>query len=105
MVLLYCFWFIYITILCEISIFFFFSSRRRHTRLTCDWSSDVCSSAYDTMAADYAEHFSAEHPSPYHLGWWVEVDEAQGEGQGEHVAGDVPVPGSPLADLVLVQAD
>src|SRR6266480_7093061 len=26
------------------SSFFFFSSRRRHTRLTCDWSSDVCSS-------------------------------------------------------------
>src|SRR6267142_3606198 len=25
-------------------IFFFFSSRRRHTSLTCDWSSDVCSS-------------------------------------------------------------
>src|SRR6267142_3488055 len=24
--------------------FFFFSSRRRHTILTCDWSSDVCSS-------------------------------------------------------------
>src|SRR5438477_1895798 len=24
--------------------YFFFSSRRRHTRLTCDWSSDVCSS-------------------------------------------------------------
>src|SRR6516225_7074599 len=23
-------------------LFFFFSSRRRHTRLTCDWSSDVC---------------------------------------------------------------
>src|SRR5690242_10980500 len=23
---------------------FFFSSRRRHTRLTCDWSSDVCTS-------------------------------------------------------------
>src|SRR5260370_19729869 len=25
-------------------IFFFFSSRRRHTRFKCDWSSDVCSS-------------------------------------------------------------
>src|SRR6266480_6052538 len=25
-------------------MYFFFSSRRRHTRLTCDWSSDVCSS-------------------------------------------------------------
>src|SRR5256886_17149939 len=24
-------------------IFFFFSSRRRHTRFDCDWSSDVCS--------------------------------------------------------------
>src|SRR2546427_106303 len=26
------------------SNFFFFSSRRRHTRFDCDWSSDVCSS-------------------------------------------------------------
>src|SRR6266480_2821491 len=25
-------------------LYLFFSSRRRHTRLTCDWSSDVCSS-------------------------------------------------------------
>src|SRR2546430_9354655 len=34
--------------------FFFFSSRRRHTRFDCDWSSDVCSSdllkAYLAMA-------------------------------------------------------
>src|SRR2546430_2881468 len=27
-----------------LSSFFFFSSRRRHTRFDCDWSSDVCSS-------------------------------------------------------------
>src|SRR6266853_834582 len=27
---------------------FFFSSRRRHTRFDCDWSSDVCSSDLDT---------------------------------------------------------
>src|SRR2546430_7750291 len=27
---------------CELSVFF--SSRRRHTRFDCDWSSDVCSS-------------------------------------------------------------
>src|SRR5438477_11073589 len=26
------------------NVSFFFSSRSRHTRLTCDWSSDVCSS-------------------------------------------------------------
>src|SRR6266480_4639697 len=30
-------------------LFFFFSSRRRHTRLTCDWSSDVCSSDLSTL--------------------------------------------------------
>src|SRR6266480_5196647 len=36
------FFFFFIYIFCF--FFFFFSSRRRHTRLTCDWSSDVCSS-------------------------------------------------------------
>src|SRR5256885_6269572 len=30
--------------LTSVLIFFFFSSRRRHTRLQGDWSSDVCSS-------------------------------------------------------------
>src|SRR6476661_1220827 len=30
---------------CDLNLyFFFFSSRRRHTRFKCDWSSDVCSS-------------------------------------------------------------
>src|SRR5690242_21764707 len=31
-------------------LFFFFSSRRRHTILTCDWSSDVCSSDLQPIA-------------------------------------------------------
>src|SRR5690242_21834994 len=31
---------------------FFFSSRRRHTRLTCDWSSDVCSSDLSAQKAE-----------------------------------------------------
>src|SRR5262249_60840305 len=30
--------------MCHSFVFFFFSSRRRHTRLVSDWSSDVCSS-------------------------------------------------------------
>src|SRR3989475_2152020 len=36
---------------------FFFSSRRRHTRFDCDWSSDVCSSDLSSLAFDtiYAE--------------------------------------------------
>src|SRR5256886_8714298 len=29
----------------------FFSSRRRHTRFDCDWSSDVCSSDLDSCVA------------------------------------------------------
>src|SRR5205085_3420508 len=29
---------------CLLTLYFFFSSRRRHTRFDCDWSSDVCSS-------------------------------------------------------------
>src|SRR2546427_104016 len=31
---------------------FFFSSRRRHTRFDCDWSSDVCSSDLDVALFD-----------------------------------------------------
>src|SRR5690242_14632508 len=41
---------------------FFFSSRRRHTRLTCDWSSDVCSSDLAAVRADHVpatESFTA----------------------------------------------
>src|SRR2546430_5228244 len=36
---------------------FFFSSRRRHTRFDCDWSSDVCSSDLSTA-----------QPTPFLLG-------------------------------------
>src|SRR5690242_21942053 len=40
--------------------FFFFSSRRRHTRLTCDWSSDVCSSDLHGMGAAGVRHGGVE---------------------------------------------
>src|SRR5437016_3114434 len=36
-------------------LFFFFSSRRRHTRLVSDWSSDVCSS--DLLLEDLQQEF------------------------------------------------
>src|SRR6266481_1572473 len=36
-----------------INMDFFFSSRRRHTRWNCDWSSDVCSS--DLIALGFAD--------------------------------------------------
>ena len=34
-------------------VLFFFSSRRRHTRLQGDWSSDVCSSDLAPLAGSY----------------------------------------------------
>src|SRR2546430_13657327 len=46
--------------------FFFFSSRRRHTRFDCDWSSDVCSSDLiravflDGCVAPHAQRFRRE---------------------------------------------
>src|SRR6266568_6786111 len=52
----------------KIFLCFFFSSRRRHTRWNCDWSSDVCSSDLAVRTAELTEPgfhhdvFSAWHP-------------------------------------------
>src|SRR5256886_7675434 len=50
------------------SFCFFFSSRRRHTRFDCDWSSDVCSSDLlqqgglaATGCAEQGEEFAVAH--------------------------------------------
>src|SRR2546430_4835093 len=44
-----------------LTLFFFFSSRRRHTRFDCDWSSDVCSSDLDPVAeAELTQHLHVE---------------------------------------------
>src|SRR5262249_17622898 len=61
---------------------FFFSSRRRHTRLVSDWSSDVCSSDLsDTAELTFED---CRVPSEYRLGGegegWTELMwELQGE--------------------------
>src|SRR5438046_6285564 len=43
----------YVSLCCiiwsRLFVFFFFSSRRRHTRLVSDWSSDVCSSDLNSV--------------------------------------------------------
>src|SRR6266511_6229638 len=62
------------------SVLFFFSSRRRHTRFSRDWSSDVCSS-------DLGCHMTA----PDAL-WWELVDPGNGE----------PVPAEPGAEGEIV---
>src|SRR2546427_9383737 len=49
---------------------FFFSSRRRHTRFDCDWSSDVCSSdlGHDARSEDRRMSRSLLSPSLLALG-------------------------------------
>src|SRR5207344_239092 len=49
-------------------VFFFFSSRRRHTRCGRDWSSDVCSS---DLPASYQMHTGDVRPGKASLGSWV----------------------------------
>src|SRR3990167_9572077 len=70
----------------------FFSSRRRHTRFDCDWSSDVCSSDLLAVGGDQATrrrgssdvhsdqhaHETARHDRPPVWRSWQEACHAQG---------------------------
>src|SRR5207248_8499122 len=51
--------------------FFFFSSRRRHTRSYGDWSSDVCSSDLEVLPPTVRARLSVEAASS--VGWerWI----------------------------------
>src|SRR5206468_8341886 len=67
--------------------FFFFSSRRRHTRSDRDWSSDVCSSDLrpvtdavpddEHVAGERAQHQEVALSEIHELGRLVDEDEAQ----------------------------
>src|SRR5687768_18081916 len=58
-------------------MFFFFSSRRRHTRCSRDWSSDVCSSDLESFVPLHARcadqvllrQFEAPPPGGRHRHW------------------------------------
>src|SRR2546430_11183210 len=61
-------------------LFFFFSSRRRHTRFDCDWSSDVCSSDLDDALGIHRALRELLGPG---RGTCLEI----GCGTGQHAAG------------------
>src|SRR2546430_3001013 len=52
---------------------FFFSSRRRHTRFDCDWSSDVCSSDLDVERPDLVT-LSRDPCGRYHVSFCAQVE-------------------------------
>src|SRR2546430_6495276 len=67
--------------------FFFFSSRRRHTRFDCDWSSDVCSSDLDRDGRDRRVYRRRRAPRPalaYLSGGHVPQHVARRRGRTEH---------------------
>src|SRR5256884_3262006 len=60
------------TVLAYLLCFFFFSSRRRHTRCSRDWSSDVCSSDLKSSAAFSRFLRGVVYPAPgplFALSW------------------------------------
>src|SRR5690606_40389671 len=65
-----------------IFVFFFFSSRRRHTRFSRDWSSDVCSSDLEQHGGDHSDR-AAVRP--------VAQDQSEGDDhrRGQRVARSV----------------
>src|SRR5438132_3726314 len=50
----------------DIFLFFFFSSRRRHTRSLCDWSSDVCPSDLMFLTKPSSVSDPTRFPAKYH---------------------------------------
>src|SRR5947207_4199533 len=54
----------------EPSHHFFFSSRRRHTRSLCDWSSDVCSSDLSEFNLDGIYH--SDRPGGDESQFWLQ---------------------------------
>src|SRR6267154_3324375 len=48
-----------------VELFFFFSSRRRHTRWTGDWSSDVCSSDLRNPKLPYEQSLATKMPPEF----------------------------------------
>src|SRR5258706_1904000 len=66
-----------------VKVFFFFSSRRRHTILVSDWSSDVCSSdlaIWDPSSNDYAVEANRRYPDRFASLGWFDTTHRQADG-------------------------
>src|SRR2546430_16818890 len=71
--------------------FFFFSSRRRHTRFDCDWSSDVCSSDLVPSRSQSSTCVCSSSPVPPLPSRSMVLDRVEGQGSSRLER----LPGSP----------
>src|SRR5690554_7495492 len=69
----------------DVGVFFFFSSRRRHTRCGRDWSSDVCSS--DLEASQPSEQ--SVLPGSCWCRWWSQKKEIITQSEESKTSSDV----------------
>src|SRR5260370_20391996 len=77
---------------------FFFSSRRRHTRCKCDWSSDVCSSDLEEEGLCWVEDLNSSR------GTQVNGIEIKGRGKRQLQDSDVILAGQTTLRIELVEA-
>src|SRR5690606_40368254 len=86
--------------------FFFFSSRRRHTRFSRDWSSDVCSSDLALVATGRADVMLDPVLSPWDAAALVPIIEEAGgvftdlDGRRTHLGGHGVATNAALAQAV-----
>src|SRR5215204_7020024 len=77
------------------TVIFFFSSRRRHTRSLCEWSSDVCSSDLDVKARAALSVYSTLLGGSMGSRLFDEIREQRGLAYSvysiDHVFADVPI--------------
>src|SRR5690349_22289968 len=66
------------------SLYFFFSSRRRHTRSLRDWSSDVCSSDLGDFDAAVAFFTTAVQENPDRPEYKIALERAQQAASRSH---------------------
>src|SRR5437016_10201232 len=85
-----------------IQCFFFFSSRRRHTRLVSDWSSDVCSSdlRFGVAQADPEARVPGLPGEPGAVVAHLELDAVAHAARGDRHPTGRAAPRDPVADQI-----
>src|SRR5205807_3184926 len=84
---------------------FFFSSRRRHTRLQGDWSSDVCSSDLGPIEGICSGPEECREATRYQMKWGADVIKFAASGGVLSEADPVDVPQLTLEEMTAIVSE